>query len=83
MTSSWGALLLIAIGSGLLAVAYRGWQDGELPAGAKGLSAYRPKREDSPAAFYFFLVLYVGGGVAIAVWGLLALIGMAPPPDLR
>jgi hypothetical protein len=78
-----GALFLIACGSGLLAVAYRGWRDGELPAGAKGVHAYRPNREDSPLAFHTFLVLYVCGGIALAVWGLLALIGMAPPLELR
>lgn len=83
MLSSLGALFLIAIGSGVLAVAYRGWQDGELPAGAKGIHAYRPNREDNPAAFYAFLVLYVCGGMAIAVWGLLMLVGMAPPLKLR
>lgn len=83
MLSSLGALFLIAIGSGVLAVAYRGWQDGELPAGAKGVSAYRPNREDSPVAFYVFLVLYVCGGIAIAVWGLLVLVGMAPSLEWR
>jgi len=83
MLSALGALFLIAIGSGVLAVAYRGWQDGELPAGARGVSAYRPNREDNPAAFYVFLVLYICGGIAIAVWGMLVLVGMAPPLELR
>jgi hypothetical protein len=33
MPAALGALFLIAMGSGVLAVAYRGWRDGELPAG--------------------------------------------------
>lgn len=78
-----GALFLIVMGSGVLAVAYRGWQTGELPAGARGFSAYRPNRTDNPLAFHFYLVLYVCGGLALAVWGLLLLIGMAPPLPLR
>ena len=81
---SWlGAVLLIACGSGVLAVAYRGWRDGELPAGAKGRHPYRPNREDNPMAFHFFLVLYFLGGFALTVWGLLALVGMAPPLKMR
>jgi hypothetical protein len=83
MLTSLGALFLIAIGSGVLAVVYRGWRDGELPVGSKGLQAYRPNREDNPVAFYAFLVLYVCGGIALAVWGLLVLVGMAPPLKLR
>src|SRR5690606_42129788 len=48
---------------GVLAVARQGWRRGELPAGARGFSAYRPRRDSEPAAFYFFLVLYVVSGV--------------------
>ena len=83
MRDGLGALFLIAIGSGVLAVAYRGWRDGELPAGAKGWQAYRPNREDNPLAFHAFLALYFCGGMALAVWGLLVLIGMAPPLKWR
>ncbi len=80
---SLGALFLVAIGAGVLAVAYRGYRDGELPAGTSGFRAYRPNREDDPLAFHVFLVLYFCGGMALAVWGLLALVGMAPPLKLR
>ncbi|MDN5940916.1 MAG: hypothetical protein L0H94_03445 [Nitrospira sp.] len=83
MTSWLGASFLIACGSGVLTVAYRGWREGELPAGAKGLQAYRPSRMDNPVAFHFFLVLYFCSGIALAVWGLLALVGMAPLLELR
>lgn len=78
-----GALILLALGAGVLAVAYRGWQHGELPAGSRGFSAYRPNRVDNPLAFHFYLVLYLCGGTALTVWGLLSLIGLAPPLALR
>lgn len=72
-------LFLVGIGAGLLAIAYRGYCNGELPAGSKGLSPYRPNRDDNPLAFRFFLALYFCGGLALCVWGLLELGGMAPP----
>jgi hypothetical protein len=78
-----GALFLIAMGAGVLAVAWRGYQAGELPAGSNFLRPYRPNRDDDPLAFHFFLALYYCGGTALAVWGLLALVGMAPPLKLR
>jgi hypothetical protein len=78
-----GALFLIAMGSGVLAVAYRGWRDGELPAGNSLLRTYRPNREENPAAFHLFFLLYMFGGIALVVWGLLVLVGMAPPLELR
>lgn len=76
------ALILIALGALVLAVAYRGWKQGELPAGARGFSAYRPNRTDNPLAFHFHFIFYICGGVALTVWGLLALIGLAAPPAL-
>ncbi|WP_407276597.1 hypothetical protein [Halothiobacillus sp. DCM-1] len=59
------------------------WKTGELPAGARGFSAYRPNRVDNPFAFHFYPALYVVSGMALAVWGLLVLVGMAPPLALR
>ncbi|HZW51377.1 MAG TPA: hypothetical protein VFF05_05930 [Rudaea sp.] len=50
-----------------------------MPAGSEGLRAYRPDRDENPVAFHFFFVLYVCGGIALCVWGLLELGGMAPP----
>jgi hypothetical protein len=83
MPQAFGALFLIGIGAGVLAVAYRGYRDGEVPAGSNFVRAYRPSREDAPFAFHCFLALYLCGGMALVVWGLLALIGMAPPPKWR
>ncbi len=81
--STIGALLLVALGALVLAVAWRGYQQGELPAGSNFLRPYRPNREDDPIAFHVFLALYYGGGMALAVWGLLTLVGLAPAPAWR
>lgn len=71
------------MGAGLLVVAWRGYRDGELPAGSNFLRPYRPNRDDDPLAFRIFLVLYMCGGAALILWGLLSLLGMAPALKLR
>jgi hypothetical protein len=75
-----GCLLLVGLGSGVLAVAWRGWQAGELPAGPSFFGTGRPTGEDNPLAFHLFFVLYRCGGTAVVVWGLLALARVTPPP---
>lgn len=74
-----GAAILIVLGAGVLAVAYQGQRRGVLPAGPNFHRAYRPDRTNNPFAFHFFLALYYCGGFALVVWGLLMLLGMAPP----
>jgi hypothetical protein len=75
-------LFLLAAGAGLLAAAYHGYRGGELRAGTNfWRGVYRPNREDNPLTFHFFLILYFCAGLALCVWGLLALLGMAP--DLK
>ncbi len=78
-----GGLFLLAIGAGLLAVARRGYREGELPAGSNFSRPYRPTREDNPVAFHFYLLVYLCGGAALVLWGLLSLLGMAPALKLR
>jgi hypothetical protein len=56
---------------------------GELPAGTAYWRAYRPNRDDNPLAFHCYLILYVGAGMALLVWGILAATGGAPPMRLR
>lgn len=74
------AVILLAFGGAVLAVAWHGWRDGVLPAGANFFRGrWMPSRHANPFAFHFFLILYLGGGMALSVWGLLALVGMAPP----
>lgn len=78
-----GALFLILVGSGVLAVAYRGHREGVLPAGSSFHRSYRPSRDDNPIAYHLFLALYFAGGLTLVVWGLLSLIGLAPALELR
>ena len=78
------AVVLLAFGGGILAVAWQGYRAGVLPAGPNFLRGrFMPRRADNPFAFHFFLVLYFSGGMALAVWGLLALVGMAPALRLQ
>jgi hypothetical protein len=72
-------LLQVLIGLGLVIVAYRGHQRGEIRAGSAGLKPYTPSRHSNPFAFHFFLVLYIGAGLALLVWGVFALLGIAEP----
>lgn len=77
------ACVLLVFGGGILAVAWHGYRDGVLPAGSNFLRGrWMPRRTRNPFAFHFFLALYFSGGMALAVWGLLALLGMAPPLSL-
>lgn len=78
-----GALFLIGIGCGLIAVAWQGLRNGELPAGSNFLRPYRPSREREPLAFSFYLVVYVCGGAALLVWGVAIMTGHAPALKLR
>jgi hypothetical protein len=78
------ALVLLVFGGGILAVAWHGYCDGVLPAGPNFLRGrWMPSRANNPVAFHFFVTLYFVGGMALAVWGLLALVGMAPPLRLQ
>lgn len=78
------ALFLLATGGGVLAVAWQSHRNGVVPAGSNYFSGrYMPTREANPFAFYFFLALYFSGGMALSVWGLLCLLGMAPPLPWR
>src|SRR5690606_38484651 len=76
-----GSLLVLGMGAGVVAVAWRGWQAGELLARRGLCGGGRLTRERNPLACAFFFALYVCGGTAAAVWGLLALLGAVPPPQ--
>jgi uncharacterized membrane protein YfcA len=83
MPRSLGSLLLILLGVVLLAAAWQGYRNGEVPAGSAGWRPYRPNRDDNPLAFRFYLMLYFCAGLALAVWGILALFGAAPALRMR
>ncbi|HMK15146.1 MAG TPA: hypothetical protein VK460_09075 [Burkholderiales bacterium] len=78
-----GSFFLIGIGALLLVVAWRGYVSGELRAGVAYFRPYRPNRNDNPVAFHFYLILYFCSGMALTVWGILALFGGAPALKLR
>jgi hypothetical protein len=78
-----GALFLIGVGLGVLAVARHGWRTGELPAGASLLRRYRPRRDEEPGSFHFFFLLYVGSGIAAILYGVAMAFGAAAPLPLR
>ena len=74
---------LIAIGAAILVIVRQGYLSGEVPAGVAYFRPYRPNRDDNPVAFHFYLVLYFASGVALIVWGILALFNAAAPIPLR
>ena len=76
-------VFLLILGIGLLIVAYRGYCKGEIRAGSSGFKPYVPTRENNPLAFHFFILLYIFGGFALLVWGILALTGVAEPLPLN
>ncbi len=82
MPRALGSIILILLGAGLLAVAWQGDVAGVLPAGDAGSRSYRPDRDDNPPVFHFFLALYLVAGLALEVWGILALFGAAPAMKL-
>jgi hypothetical protein len=77
------SLLLIVLGTVLLAMAWRGHVSGELRAGVRYFRPFRPTRQDNPTAFYLYLLLYFAIGIGATVWGVLASFGAAPPPRWR
>lgn len=74
---------LIAIGAAILVIVRHGYLSGEVPAGVAWLGPYRPNRGDNPFAFRLYLALYFASGIALIVWGILALFGAAEPIRLR
>jgi hypothetical protein len=84
MMPRWLAIpLLLGMGAVLLMAAYHGYIKGEVRAGTSLLAPYCPNRDENPLAFNFFLLVYFGGGLALCVWGLLGMLGMAPMPRWR
>ena len=83
MQRVFGSFFLMGAGVFLFLVARHGYHSGELRAGRAYYRAYRPNREDNPLAFHFYLVLYLCSSVVLTVWGILALLGAAPPIKWR
>ena len=84
MSQLLSAAFLLCMGGGVLVVAWRGYNEGSVPAGANFFKGrWMPNRRDNWLAFHFFLTLYYCSGLALTVWGLLTLVGMAPPLPLN
>jgi hypothetical protein len=75
-------VILLGFGAGLLRVAMTGWREGSVPAGPSLRGRWEPSREAEPIAFVVFVALYFCAGLALCVWGLLAMVGMAPALEL-
>jgi hypothetical protein len=80
---SLSSVFLVVCGLAFLGVSLRAHSTGELPAGANGLRAFRPRRDENPAAFYFFQLLYVGFGAWLVWYGVRIALGDAAPLPLR
>jgi hypothetical protein len=77
------SIFLLGLGAAFLWMTLTGYRGGELRAGSGLLKPYRRNRDDNPIGFHFYLAMYFCCGVGLCVWGLLALIGMAPPLKWR
>ena len=77
-----GFLLFFGVGLGLYAL--RALAAREVRAGANFLHGpFTPSRDHSPALFYGFALLYLLGGAAVTLWGVLMLLGLAGPIALQ
>ena len=73
-------MVLIALAGLVLTVGVRGLASGSIPAGSAGFfKSYRPTRQHNPVAFHSYLALYLCGGAALAIWGILVWLGVAGP----
>lgn len=74
---------LLFFGVGLLIVSYRGYRDGAIRAGPGGMRPLAPTREENPLVFHLVILLFLFGGFALLMWGLIALVGLTEPIPLR
>ena len=73
-------LFFLVMGVGIVLVALQGLSRGWLPNGPNGFKrGAGVSRERQPAGFWFFFVLYFGGGAALSVYALRLLFGGASP----
>ena len=76
-------IILLFFGVGILIYVKQAWSSGEVRMGSKGLSPYTPTRKDSPLIFYFGILLYLGAGSWMLIYGLMLFFGFAEPPPLN
>jgi hypothetical protein len=71
-------VVLLGLGAALLRVAHNGWREGRVRAGNSIRGVWHAERDAHPLAFRFFVGMYYCAGMALCVWGLLVMVGMAP-----
>ncbi len=77
-------LFFLVFGVGLILVALQGAQRGWLPNGPNGFKQGEGVRKsESPVAFWFFFLLYGGGGVALTIYAVRLMVGSAGPLPLK
>lgn len=73
------ALFFLVFGIGLVAIALQGIARGSLPMGSRGLHRGEPaSRDEQPAVFWLLVLLYGGGGLALAVYAVKLLLVRLP-----
>jgi hypothetical protein len=78
-----GGFILLFFGLLMAGYAVFAWKQGEVRMGSKGFSSYTPSRHNSPAMFYFGILLYSGCGLWAFIYGLMILTGHAEPIPLN
>lgn len=76
-------LVLLVGGALFLCAAHVGSRNGRVRAGNSFLRVHYVERDESPLAFRFCIAMYYCLGMGMCVWGLLAMVGMAPPLKWR
>lgn len=77
-------LLFLALGIGLMLVAYRSLSRGWLPFGSRGfLKRLEVDRNEQPLFFWLAFGMYAAAGVALVVFAVRLLAGHADPLPLR
>ena len=69
----WAELLVLLIGILFLEIALKGYKSG-ISRGPWYLLSYRFHRDKNPIAFWFFLALWLGIGLALVIFAIILLI---------
>jgi hypothetical protein len=75
-------IAVLALGIGILFVAWRAHISGELVV-VRFFRAYRPNRQDNPLGFYFYLGVLIVAGTFYTVWGIFIFMGLLRPLPWR
>lgn len=77
-------LFFLVMGAGVVLVSLQGLSRGWLPNGPNGFrQGTGVSRSEQPLGFWFFFLLYFGGGTAMAIYALRLLFGSAEPLPLH